>query len=262
MTRFVALLSWWDEPADWLADVVRSLALADVDALVAFDGAYPHMPGGTWMSSVDQWHAIRDAAEDVGILWELSTGRSPLWESECAKRTALFRRAEDFDPDWLLVIDADEVILQAPDDLKALLAASPADYADVCSLEQPAQVLGGSVEDADMPQIVASRWVKPRRCLFRAVPGITVGPAHYNYVTPDGRDLWGDEYGHPLKIRDMVIDHRGARRDPERLRARQAYYEARDIAGVERHRVTSWGTAGPEKVAETEALLRKALERA
>jgi hypothetical protein len=261
MTRLVALLSWWDENPDWLADVVRSLALADVDALVAVDGSYPHMPGATASSEPEQAVEIQVAAR-VLPLGAYVYQPSELWASECVKRTAMFRYAEDFDPDWLLVIDADEVILQAPDDLKARLAASPVDYADVCSLEQPAQVLGGGVEDADIPQVLASRWVKPRRCLFRAVPGITVGPAHYNYVTPDGRDLWGDEYGSPLRIRDMMIDHRGARRDPERLRARQAYYEARDIAGVEGHRVTSWGTAGPEKVTETEALLKKALERA
>jgi hypothetical protein len=60
----------------------------------------------------------------------------------------------------------------------------------------------------------------------------------------------------------MVIDHRSGRRDPVRRAAKDAYREARDTLGVERHRVTSWDTASPEKVAETEALLARALERA
>ena len=82
--------------------------------------------------------------------------------------------------------------------------------------------------------------MKPRRCLIRAVPGIVVGPAHYDYVTPDGRNLWGDEYGHPLKLtvgtRRMVMQHRNAQRLPGRRQAALDYYKAREATGAERHR--------------------------
>jgi hypothetical protein len=117
MTRLVALLSWWDEHPDWLADVVRSLVLADVDALVAVDGSYPHMPGATASSPHGQAAAIARTAAEVGIVSEVVVP-GDLWTSECVKRTAMFGYAEAHRPDWLLVIDADEVILQAPPDLK------------------------------------------------------------------------------------------------------------------------------------------------
>jgi hypothetical protein len=260
MTRLVALLSWWDEHPDWLADVVRSLVLADVDALVAVDGSYPHMPGATASSPHGQAAAIARTATEVGIVSEVVVP-GDLWTSECVKRTAMFGYAEAHRPDWLLVIDADEVILQAPPDLKAHLAATDRDCAEVASLEHAAPVLAAEM-DEEMPQVMASRWVKPRRCLFRAIPGLRVGDAHYDYLTPDGRNLWGDGDEPALQVRDMVIDHRSGRRDPVRRAAKDAYREARDTLGVERHRVTSWDTASPEKVAETEALLARALERA
>lgn len=258
MTRLVALLSWWNEPVDWLADTVRSLALANIDALVAVDGSYPHMPGATAQSPSEQAVEIHLAARQAGID-SIMHRRNILWESECVKRTAMFRYAEVFAPDWLLVIDADERVIRAPNDLKDRLAAHSGDYADVCSLEQPAPVIGAGMDEDDaMPTIAASRWVKPRRCLFRAYQGITVGPAHYHYRLPDGRDLWGDEYGSPLIIRDMMIDHRNAHRSPERRAAAAAYYRERDERGIERHRVTSHGTAGPERVAEMDALVARA----
>jgi hypothetical protein len=259
MTRICALLSWWDEPADWLADVVRSLVLADVDALVAVDGSYPHMPGATATSPHGQAAAITRTAADVGIVSEVVVP-GDLWTSECVKRTAMFRLAETYRPDWLLVIDADEVILQAPLDMKDRLAATDRDCAEVASLEHAAPVFAAEM-DEEMPQVMASRWVKPRRCLFRALPGLRVGDAHYDYLV-DGRNLWGDGGEPALHVRDMVIDHRSGRRDPVRRAAKDAYREARDTLGVERHRVTSWDTASPEKVAETEALLARALERA
>lgn len=266
MTRIVALLSWWSEDPDWLQATVRSLALAGVDGLLACDGSYPHVPGATAMSDPAQAVAIQIAAKATGF--EAYVHRRPyLWASECAKRTAMFKMAEErFQADWLLIIDADEVILQAPADLKARLAVAAAvanrDAAEVCSLEQPAKVLGGGIEGADMPQIVASRWVKPRRCLIRAIPGLTCGPCHYDYVTPDGRNLWGDGDTRALQIRDMVLDHRTDRRSAEQKAARRAYYEARDELGVERHRVTAWDVASAERVAETQAMLERAIEAA
>lgn len=255
--RLVAVLSWWQEDPAWLMDTVRSLALAHVDALVAVDGSYPHHPGATARSEPEQGAAIMAAAQQADIGCTLF--RPPaLWASECEKRSVAFEMAEHWMPDWLLVIDSDEVILTAPTDLKARLEASDRDCAEVASLEQPSTVHGAEVEGASMPQIAMSRWVKPRRCLFRAIPGLRVGDAHYDYLTPDGRNLWGDGDEPALSIRDMVVDHRKGRRDPGRLAASQAYYTARDEAGVERHRVNT-PAASAGKVAETNAMLAEAL---
>ncbi|HWT24538.1 MAG TPA: hypothetical protein VN213_13615 [Solirubrobacteraceae bacterium] len=233
--RLVALLCWFDEKPEFLADTVRSLAAAQVDALVALDGAYRLYPAsqGRQTSPVEQWNALVDAAYDTRLQWTMAEGKPGGWESECEKRTELFRLAERHDPDWYLVIDADEVILQAPADLKDRLAATGKDYADFLSLEHTAPTLHAESEDG-APIILAQRYVKPRRGLIRAVPGIVVGPAHYDYFTPDGRNLWGGEYGDPLQVRDMVIDHRNRLRAPERMQAAIAYRDARDATGIER----------------------------
>lgn len=234
--RLVALLNWFDERPDFLADVVRSLKLAEVDVLVALDGPYRLYPATRDRSDASQYHAITDTAQAVGIPATVQ-GRLHGWDSECEKRTHLFTVGDSHQPDWYLIVDADEVILQAPADLKDRLAAAGSDYADCLSLEHAAPVAWAGIEDGDgddVPAVIASRHVKPRRCLFRAVPGLTVGPAHYDYMTPDGRNLWGDQYGRPLLVRDMVIDHRTLGRDTGRREASLAYYDRRDKAGIER----------------------------
>src|SRR3954466_14885443 len=103
--RITALLSWWDEDPDWLGETVRSLGLAGVKTLIAADGAYTHMPGGTACFPLPQHDAIFDASEAAGIRPKRTIpGR--LWESECVKRDTMFRRAEIIKADWYLIIDA------------------------------------------------------------------------------------------------------------------------------------------------------------
>lgn len=232
MTRIVALLCFYDEHPDFLRDVITSLPPAGVDHLVAYDGAYALYPDARPESHPAQHAAIVQAADTARIPLTLHTPEKH-WESECEKRTAMFAEADEHNPDWYLVIDADEVILQAPVDLKDRLAATERDYGDVLSLEHFAPTMYAAAED-DEPIILAQRYVKPRRCLIRAVPGIVVGPAHFDYVTPDGRNLWGDEYGTPLLVRDMVIDHRNRLRAPDRMSAAIEYRDARDASGIER----------------------------
>lgn len=230
--RLVALLNFYDERPDFLQAVVASLPLASVDALVALDGPYSLFPAGRRYDLLEQRETVTGTAQAAGLQLVLD-GREG-WKSECEKRTHLFRLGDNLRPDWFLVIDADEPILQAPTDLKDRLASTAADYGDCLSLEHMAPALSAGVEGDDFPVILAQRYVKPRRCLIRAVPGITVGPVHSDYFTPDGRNLWGDEYGTPLLVRDMVIDHRNRLRDPVRLQAALDYRDARDEAGIER----------------------------
>jgi hypothetical protein len=230
--RLVALLNYYDERPDFLQAVVASLPLAGVDHLVALEGSYSLFPSGRSYPVSEQEDAIRAAAKAAHV--ECTVAGRDGWESECEKRTHLFRLGDQLNADWFLVIDADEVILQAPPDLKQRLADTDRDYADCLSLEHMAPTLSAGVEGDDMPIILAQRYVKPRRCLIRAVPGIVVGPAHSDYFTGDGRNLWGSEYGSPLLVRDMVIDHRNRLRDETRMQAALDYRDARDAAGIER----------------------------
>jgi hypothetical protein len=236
MTRIVALLCFYDEEPGWLHDTIVSLPLASVVHVVASDGAYALYPGGKAASDPACHDAIAAAAELADISLTLHVPDSTWAGNEIEKRSHLFELGERHAPDWWLVIDADERIIRAPADIKDRLAATDRDYADVMSLEHPAPVVHASAEGADWPQIHMGHHVKPRRCLIRAVPGTRVVGAHYHYVTPDGRDLWGDEMGRPLRVRDMMIDHRNAHRPEPRRQAAIDYYEVRDATGAERHR--------------------------
>jgi hypothetical protein len=240
--RLVALLCFYDERPDWLYETVASLPLAGVDHLVASDGAYALLPDGQHSSGPDSHVALYEAAQVAGIGLTLHVPTKTWAGNELEKRTHLFALGDEHAPDWFLVIDADERILRAPANLKQRLAETDRDYADVMSLERPAPVYHASAEGADWPQIHYEHHVKPRRCLIRAVPGIVVGPAHYNYVTPDGRDLWGDEMGTPLRVRDLMIDHRTHLRDPSRTQLARDWVRIREETGAETHRkgLPSW----------------------
>jgi hypothetical protein len=224
--RLLSVLCWWNEQPSWLADVVHGLTLAGVNQLVAVDGAYENFPGGTAASPIEQAQAIMAAAHDAGIMCDVYEPRE-LWANEPAKRTRSFRIMDDYRPDWFLVIDADEVITDAPADLKERLEDTDRDQADACLLDAPSAVLAsGFLDDEEaLPNTMLSRVVMPRRCLFRWSPGITVGPRHFDYIRPDGVNLWGDMYGQPLVIPDLVIDHRNPHREPGRRELARAYWQ-------------------------------------
>jgi hypothetical protein len=216
------------------------------------------MPGGTARSSDAEHAAIRRAASDSGIGLTKLAPREPWAGNEIEKRTLSFQMSEAHSPDWLLVIDADERIIRAPADLKDRLAATECDYADVMSLEQQAPVVHSMAEGAEWPQIHFSHHVKPRRCLIRAVPGLRVVGAHHNYICPDGRNLWGDEMGNPLRVKDMMIDHRNKHRDPARRQAALDYVDARTGASVEPTLIAS-RPASPEKIRDLNGKLRRGI---
>jgi hypothetical protein len=234
MTRIVAVLSWFDESPDMLRDMVLSLPLAGVDALVAVDGAFEHFAGNGYKSPREQVDAIYDAAQQIGVTSSCSIPGSR-WRNEPEKRSYAFRLAEGRKPDWYLVLDSDERILAAPPDLKDRLAETDKDVVEGMLLEAQATTWSAEFDDEEgLPAIHAQRFVKPRRCLIRAIPGLRCGPRHFDYVTPDGRNLWGDTYGSPLLMRDLVIDHRNHERNKARADAAWEYYRVRDELGLEK----------------------------
>jgi hypothetical protein len=229
-----ACLSWFDEDPALLYGCVSSLPAAGVTALVAVDGRYAHFPATHACSTPEQTRAIEDAAHAAGLACHVHRP-AKLWADEMTKRTAVFRYAEALtNPDWLLVIDADERIINTPENLPALLAATDFDVATVPLLEEPATAWYAAGEDGH-EIIMGARYVKYRRSLFRAGLGLHVTGRHDWYVTADGRRLWGDEPLEPaLRVRELVLDHRPRDRAPGRCDAQKAYYDARDAAGVER----------------------------
>lgn len=208
-------LAWYDEPAAWLHAHIEGLARADVSHLVALDGAYEHFEGGETSSPPEQWAAIDAACTEHGIDYTAVRAKR-LWRTEVEKRAELFWQILQYAPDWLIVLDTDEVIRSVPDDLHALLEQTPLDAAECVRLE-------AGVPDSE-----------PRRCMFRAIPGLTVQDAHYCYVTPDGRDLWGRRDEPALAVHGMVIDHRKSERPAERNARQESYYRNRNRLRLER----------------------------
>jgi hypothetical protein len=216
--RIIGLLSWYEEPASWLAECVASAARL-CDHLIAVDGPYAQFPGALRKpaSGSEQAEVIGHAAAGAGIGVTIHTPRSPWWGNEVAKRDFMFRLASTIaEPgDWLLRIDADEVFSQVPSDTRTLLAATSLDVAEVMMWER------GEEDGA-----------YPLRVLFRALPGIGVQQAHYVVTAPtsDGgtRVLCGNETKHrpePAEaLWDVRLEHRTRLRSAERRALKDGYY--------------------------------------
>lgn len=239
--RLHALLCWYDEPPNALAACVASLTIANVDHLVAVDGAYLLYPDGKPSSPPDQAATIQQTAQALGIAATIHTPNERWAGNEVEKRTRMFSLAlAASDPgDWWLSIDADMLITQAPHDLHQQLQDAEVDAARATLTEY---------RDLDDTQTQAQQFHYPRtsqypmRLLFRAQP-LACAHNHCTYRTPDARVLWSaqapitEEPGTDLP--DLVVEHRHNQRTVDREQARAAYYSRRDYLGVEREKATA-----------------------
>jgi hypothetical protein len=224
--QVVSLLSWYEEDPKWLAAMVRSLPLAGVEQLVALDGAYALYPGGTPASHPSQKEALHEACTQVGIALHCYTPNDVFKGNEVQKRSMLFELSESVteSSDWLMVMDADEVITRVPHDLAERLTDTDHDVATVTFDEQ-----------RDQHRPPPSLWQRQDsysiRILFRAIRGLRVHTNHWTYVTPDGKRLWGQNkrtLEPAMDCDDLHILHRSDLR-PEARRADQyGYYAIRD----------------------------------
>jgi len=219
--RVIGLLSWYEEPAPWLAECVAGLAQI-CDHLIAVDGPYALWPGATRKaaSGSEQADTIARAAAGAGIGCTIHVPREPWWGNEVAKRDYMFRLAMTMAQpgvDWLLRVDADEVFTQVPVDTKKVLAETEFDVAEVTLWERG--------DGADSQQ--------PLRALFRALPGIRIQQAHYVVTVPglDGgtRVLVGNDTVHqaepPLPLWDVRLEHRTRQRSASRRAQKNQYYD-------------------------------------
>lgn len=217
--KVVALLSWFDERTDWLAELVGSLAGVGVEHIVAVDGAYALYPQGRAQSGSEQANVVVSAAHGAGLGVTVHVPACP-WPGEVEKRTALFALGHlvaEPGVDWLLVVDADE--LMDPVNLKAQVEGSTCDVAEVLLYER----------HDDHPD---SRTMTRR--LFRAHPGgIRVCGTHAHYVNGDGVQLWHGSSVTADQLWDVRIRHRAAERGRLRTERRLAYYERRNEYGIE-----------------------------
>lgn len=228
--HLIGLLAWFDEPPEILARCLVGLACGGVDHVVALDGRYALFPTDRDVSSPNEYAAILLGCRELGIACTISQPSGPWMGGEVEKRTALFAAglAVSRPGDWFWVQDADQWTTECPDDLKDRLAATDLDAAEVMMLDKVAE----AAAVANWPARFSLR------SLFRAQP-IVVRTNHVNYMTADGRHLWGrDGEGrvcNALDLTDCVtVEHHPQARQHDRLVAKLGYYHARDTAGVER----------------------------
>lgn len=223
--RIIALLSWYEEPAPWLAECVASAAKL-CDHLVAVDGPYVEFPGAMRKpaSSPEQAETLLRTANGAGIGCTIHVPRHPWWGNEVEKRDYMFQLALTIagDDDWFLRIDADEHLSEVPADTRDLLAATEHDVAEVMIWENAGQVpggFGGGIGD----------YQQPFRCLFRAIPGIRIEQAHYVVTAPGRRVLAGNTSVHHLEpaepLWDVKLQHKTQQRDANRWKAKKQYYD-------------------------------------
>ena len=229
--QIVALLSWYEESPQWLADTVRSLPRAGVDQLVALDGAYALYPGATASSHPSQKAALHAACSEVGIALHCFTPTDVFKGNEVEKRSALFELGEEVagPDDWYMVMDADEVVSNVPDDFQARLMESPLDVGIVTFDEERDPL-------RPPPSLAQRKEQQAVRILFRAIRGIRVKTNHWTYVTPDGRRLWGQNKRSlvpALDCTDLHILHRSDMRPEQRRADQYGYYRIRDERKVE-----------------------------
>lgn len=227
MTRIVGLLNWYEEPVEWLVECVASAARL-CDHLIAVDGAYAAFPGALRKpaSGSEQADAIFHTAAGAGIGCTIHVPREPWWGGEVQKRDFMLRLGETFTTaeDWYLRIDADEIITSVPSDSKDRLSESEHHVAEVLIWERET-----SQASNDLVDFSEGRGT-PFRCLFRALPGISIEQAHYLVTAPTEsgiKVLNGDGVVHKSEpaeqMHDISLEHRTQQRPLGRKRLKQDY---------------------------------------
>src|SRR5262245_5842990 len=218
--KLIAVLSWYDEPAWCLTELVTSLGKAGADAIVAVDGAYALFPEGRAQSPSEQSQAILAAAQGCGMEVVLHLPREVWFGNEVEKRTFSLNAAHEIalaGEDWIWICDGDEVVTEA-DGLREALEQTEHDTADILMDE----VLDGSREG-----------VHPIRKFFRAQEqGIELEHNHFTFWSGDQLLYEGFQTPRPdlatSEVLNFVrIDHRRGARSEQRNYRAQVYYDRR-----------------------------------
>jgi hypothetical protein len=240
MSRVCALLSWFDESPIWLAACIASLA-GVVDHLVAVDGAYALYPQARASSPVDQLEAVCETAAAARVGLTLHVPDAPWAGNEIEKRNATVRLAQAAgcvgDDWWLMVVDADLVVIAESGGLRTALASTFCDVAEYHVITRDDPFADEAVAHAARTGLWQKRSGQGVRGLYRSVPSLRYEGSHY-IVRNDHGFLWGNaNFQDFLPAADVqmeiTFDHRSRLRDLERREQQKAYYRVRDALGVE-----------------------------
>lgn len=218
--KIIGILSWYDERVDDLAGTVSAfLHKAQIDHLIAVDGAYAAYPNGQPYSNSQQASTIAKICRSLEVGYTIDTPREPWFGNEVEKRNHAFRLAEVFaeEGDWYFLNDADHLVRSAIGYRERLVEAEE-DVAEVHFTEK----MDGSFDMGGCPL----------RCIFRAVPGLRFDVNHFTYRLPDGRNLH-DPSEPALSLPMIEVEHLTQWRDSWRKESQQTYYRRRDQLGLE-----------------------------
>ena len=244
--NLVGLLIYYDESPSWLATCVSGFARV-CDTIVAVDGAYALYPGARPRSHPDQAYAIQDACETMGSGCVIHRPKDVWWGNEIEKRQHTIRLASALNPDWLLVFDADYLVILCEDPAFARNIIASTDK-HVCTYTL---LDGKDVMDDDylanyaQERAIDHEWTIRDRGIFRYTDDLRYGPTHYCLRgTFDGEDHWlrgpdlspvGMHLASPPEHlgRSLVALHRNQKRSKMRTQAAEHYYKLRDDQGAE-----------------------------
>lgn len=256
-----AILCWYDEPPTWLAGCVASLSRVGVQHLVAVDGRYPHFnQGAPARSRLEQVDAIFSAAEaiDIGVTMHRPVHADA---TEPMKRTRCFQLLNQIATpmrDWVLVIDADEIITSGTGDLMQELASLPEDThiassrlthaMDPYAEPGPDNNITSKTRELHQKLDVPMEYTTAQSRLWRVLHDMRVERTHYSYTGVDDAGVrWNlrpdigtlNHSSHPEATiarldNSITIQHRKNHRTAERRRIKTEYYSLRDELGLER----------------------------
>lgn len=237
------LLNFYDEPTNTLVSCLRGLQRAGVEHVIAVDGAYALYPEGANTSHPNQHAALDLACMHMNMGLTLHVPKTVWAGNEVEKRTFLFGLAWACatEGDWFFVMDADQEVVEVPDDLKERLGSVKEDVGETHFVDTAAL----AANHKDWPPYFTVR------NLFRAQP-IHLDTNHISYGTADGRWLWGDasrKVEPCFDMTDLLIEHHPDKRPNERQQAKLAYYANRDEERVERGACQKCGALAVRHVA-------------
>ena len=244
--KIIGLLSWYDEAPQWLSTAITGFARV-CDQIVAVDGAFALYPGARPTSHPLQAEAVLSTAESAGVALTLHRPNALFWGNEVEKRnlTVKLASAVAAEGDWLIVFDADCHVFKCdPEVVRWELENTKADIGTYTYLE-----VEDFFSDPEMARIVKSddystEHTHPTKDVYRWHPSLLYGPQHWTvsreYTKADGsverRWLRHTRKGPERQVdlgAHLVIYHRSRDRAMIRQEAKDEYYRARDLHGVE-----------------------------
>lgn len=236
--RLIGILTWYDEAPSWLAACVSSMIQhAQIDHLVAVDGAYALLPEGRAFSGFEQHQVINEICRGTSTGLTLHAPQEPWIGNEVAKRSFGFRLAEleaEIGEDWYFLMDADQVVTSALG-LRRVLENADEDVGYTWFYERFDPFLTPGSERVAHKVNMPREARMPVRTVFRALPRLHVRSNHFTYIADNGHILWNGGNGGEVPAVDTrcEIEHRTRLRDMARKEQQAAYYKRRDDLGLE-----------------------------